>query len=76
MLSMASRHDLDNWVELGNRGWGLDDMTQCFRNSEIYYPPDANLAAKLSGEYNSVSLRGTSGAIHVKFLLIGWLGAF
>jgi choline dehydrogenase len=68
---MASRQDLDNWVELGNRGWGFDDMMQYFRKFETYHPPDANLAAKLSGEYIDASLRGTSGPVQVEFLLVG-----
>ncbi|KAF2007337.1 GMC oxidoreductase [Amniculicola lignicola CBS 123094] len=26
MFSMASRQDLNNWEELGNKGWGFDGM--------------------------------------------------
>jgi choline dehydrogenase len=70
MLSMASRQDLDNWVELGNRGWGFHDLAPYYRKFEKYHPPEADLAAEMNGEYIDASLRGTSGPIQVSHLLI------
>jgi choline dehydrogenase len=65
MFSMASRQDLDNWVELGNEGWGFDDMLQYYRKSETYHPTREAFAEKINDAYLDASLRGTSGPIQV-----------
>jgi choline dehydrogenase len=65
MFSMASRQDLDNWVELGNKGWGFDDMLPYYRKSETYHATEKELAAKVNDKYLDASLRGTSGPIQV-----------
>jgi choline dehydrogenase len=65
MFSMASRQDLDNWVELGNKGWGFDDMMPYYRKSETYHPTGDAFAAKVNDKYIDASLRGTSGPIQV-----------
>jgi choline dehydrogenase len=65
MFSMASRQDLDNWVELGNKGWGFDDMMPYYRKFETYHPTGDELAAKVNDKYLDASLRGTSGPIQV-----------
>jgi choline dehydrogenase len=65
MFSMASRQDLDNWVELGNKGWGFDDMLPYYRKSETYHATEEELAAKVNDKYLDASLRDTSGPIQV-----------
>jgi choline dehydrogenase len=65
MFSMASRQDLENWVELGNEGWGFDDMKQYYRKFETYHPTGDALAEKVNDKYLDAALRGTSGPIQV-----------
>ncbi|KAF1841607.1 GMC oxidoreductase [Cucurbitaria berberidis CBS 394.84] len=67
MFSMASKQDLDNWAELGNKGWGFDDMVQYYRKFETYHPSSETLAEKINDKYLDKSLRGTSGPIHICF---------
>jgi choline dehydrogenase-like flavoprotein len=61
MFAMASRQDL----ELGNKGWGFNDMLPYYRKSETYNPCEASLADKVNDKYIDASLRGTSGPIKV-----------
>ncbi|KAH7402770.1 hypothetical protein BKA66DRAFT_8824 [Pyrenochaeta sp. MPI-SDFR-AT-0127] len=67
MFSMASRQDLDNWVELGNIGWGFDDLLPYYRKFETYHPASETHAAKINDKYLDKTLRGTSGPIHICF---------
>jgi choline dehydrogenase len=63
MFSMASKQDLDNWVELGNKGWGFDDLIPYYRKFETYNPSSKLLSKKINDEYLDPKLRGTDGPI-------------
>jgi choline dehydrogenase len=65
MFSMATRQDLDNWTELGNKGWGSEDLLPYYRKFETYHPTGSDFAAKVNDKYLDATLRGTSGPIHV-----------
>lgn len=66
MFSMASKQDLDNWEELGNKGWNFDQLLPYYRKSETYHPcGDATYAEKINDKYLDASFRGTSGPIQV-----------
>jgi choline dehydrogenase len=65
MFSMASRQDLDNWAELGNKGWGFEDLLPYYRRFETYHPAGDSFAEKVNDKYLDATLRGTSGPIHV-----------
>jgi choline dehydrogenase-like flavoprotein len=65
MFSMASRQDLDNWAELGNNGWGFEDLLPYYRKFETFHPTGSDFAAKVNDKYLDAALRGTSGPIHV-----------
>jgi choline dehydrogenase len=65
MFGMASRQDLENWVELGNKGWGFDDMKQYYRKFETYHPTSDAFVEKVNNKYLDATLRGTSGPIPV-----------
>lgn len=67
MFSMASRQDLDNWKEMGNDGWGFDDLAPYYRKMETYNPPSKILSPKINDKYIDPLLRGTSGPIQVSF---------
>jgi choline dehydrogenase len=62
---MASRQDLDNWVEVGNKGWGFSDLLPYYIKSETYHPTAGAFSDKVDDNYLDASLRGTSGPIHV-----------
>jgi len=63
---MASRQDLDNWSELGNKGWGFDDMMPYYRKFETYHRCGDEFADKVNDKYLDATLRGTSGPIQVR----------
>ena len=64
---MASKQDLDNWGELGNKGWSFDDMIPYYRKFERYHPASETLGKAVDDKYLDKSLRGTSGPVHVSF---------
>lgn len=65
MFSMASRQDLDNWAELGNKGWDFDSLIPYYRKFETYHPASETLGKGLNNRYLDRELRGTDGPIHV-----------
>ncbi|KAL1796432.1 hypothetical protein ACET3X_004972 [Alternaria dauci] len=67
MFSMASKQDLDNWGELGNKGWSFDDMKPYYRKFETYHSASETLGRGVDDKYLDKSLRGTSGPIHISF---------
>lgn len=78
-ISMASKQDLDNWGELGNKGWSFEDLKPYYRKFETYHPASEAYGEKIDNKYLDKSLRGTSGPIHVSrlrkalFNLLPWL---
>ena len=65
MFSMASKQDLDNWAELGNKGWSFDDMKAYYKKFETYHPASETFGKGMDDKYLDRSLRGTSGPVHV-----------
>ncbi|KAI0605165.1 GMC-oxred-N domain-containing protein [Pyrenophora tritici-repentis] len=64
---MASKQDLDNWAELGNKGWSFDELKPYYRKFETYHPASEALGGKIDDKYLDESLRGTSGPINICF---------
>lgn len=75
MFSQASKGDLDNWVKLGNSGWGWDDLREYYRRFETFIPAPEALGKKLKDSYLDATLRGTSGPLKVSFSIpeVTWL---
>lgn len=67
MFSHCSKQDLDNWIELGNKGWGWDDMVPYFRKFETYNPPSEATGKKFNHRYIDPLLRGTEGPLQISF---------
>lgn len=63
---MASKQDLDNWGELGNKGWSFEDLKPYYRKFETYHPASETLSQQIDDKYLDKSLRGTSGPIQVR----------
>ena len=70
MFSMASKQDLDNWAELGNKGWSFNDLIPYYKKFETYHPASETLAEMINDKYLDKSLRGTSGPIQVRYLVV------
>jgi choline dehydrogenase-like flavoprotein len=67
MFSQASKQDLDNWVALGNKGWGWEDVLPYYRKFENYVPAKNPHGKKLEDQYLDPGLRGTNGPIQITF---------
>lgn len=67
MFSHPSKQDLDNWVELGNEGWGWDDMAPYFRKFEKFNPPTVNASKIFDSSYIDPLLRGADGPLQISF---------
>ncbi|KAK4505388.1 hypothetical protein PRZ48_003351 [Zasmidium cellare] len=67
MYSHCSKSDLDIWRDLGNPGWGWDDIIPYFQRIERMHLPSDPTRTALSTEYIQPSLRGTSGMIHTSW---------
>ncbi|KAK3367670.1 putative choline dehydrogenase [Podospora didyma] len=62
----ASRHDYDDWEELGNLGWGWDSLLPFFKKSESFFEPssDAQTAARVASH---TGLVGHDGPVKVSY---------
>ncbi|KAJ5295340.1 hypothetical protein PENANT_c001G06072 [Penicillium antarcticum] len=57
------RDDYDAWVQLGNSGWGWEDLLPFFRRSENFHPPSAAHQAYYKSAYDP-KVNGTGGPLH------------
>ncbi|KAK3373076.1 putative choline dehydrogenase [Lasiosphaeria ovina] len=63
----GSREDYDDWVELGNAGWGWDDLLPFFKKSETFHTPtsDSQAAARAASSHSGVV--GLTGPIQISY---------
>ncbi|KAJ5788245.1 Glucose-methanol-choline oxidoreductase [Penicillium paradoxum] len=57
------RKDYDAWAELGNIGWGWDDLLPFFHRSERFHPPSATHQRHYRSSYDSQA-NGRDGPVH------------
>ncbi|KIM21073.1 GMC oxidoreductase [Serendipita vermifera MAFF 305830] len=62
----GSAGDYNLWRDLGNSGWGWDDLLPYFKKSETFHPPDSATVEKFGITYD-MSVHGTSGPIHASY---------
>ncbi|KIM21070.1 GMC oxidoreductase [Serendipita vermifera MAFF 305830] len=62
----GSAGDYNLWRDLGNPGWGWEDLLPYFKKSETFHPPDSTTARDFGVTYD-MSIRGTSGPIHASY---------
>ncbi|GJC84661.1 dehydrogenase citC [Colletotrichum liriopes] len=62
-----SRRDVDNWGDLGNKGWSWDALAPYFRRSEAFAAPSAQQTSDLRLDYVDPGVHGTSGLIANEF---------
>ncbi|KAJ4296660.1 hypothetical protein N0V90_006708 [Kalmusia sp. IMI 367209] len=70
MYVRGSRKDYDSWGELGNKGWGWDDLVPYFRKHQTLDIPDPNALPK-DKQFMPYAARdkyhGNNGPIHTSF---------
>ncbi|KAK3360496.1 putative choline dehydrogenase [Lasiosphaeria hispida] len=62
----ASRQDYDAWRELGNEGWGWEDLLPFFKRSETFHAPDEQNQRENKLFYDPDTL-GETGPVHVGY---------
>lgn len=63
----ASRHDIDDWGELGNSGWSWDELFPYFLKPETYGPPPPSTSSQVDTTIILPLLHGTTGPIQDSF---------
>lgn len=67
LWNRASKRDIDNWGELGNRGWTWDDLLPYFKKVENFNPPSAKTAQDLQITGLQDRWHGHNGPIQVSY---------
>ncbi|KAK2761653.1 hypothetical protein FQN54_001481 [Arachnomyces sp. PD_36] len=62
----GSAADYDAWEELGNPGWGWDDLLPYFRKSETFTPANEEVSEEYSISWD-VTVHGTSGPVQASY---------
>ncbi|OLN96651.1 Glucose oxidase 1 [Colletotrichum chlorophyti] len=58
-----SQQDINNWGELGNKGWSWAALAPYFKKSESFVSPSKQQTSDLKVDYVDSSVHGTSGPI-------------
>ncbi|KAF2461190.1 glucose-methanol-choline oxidoreductase [Lineolata rhizophorae] len=66
--------DYDAWVELGNDGWGWNDLLPYFKKAVEFTPPDAFMQEEFGITYNEESAYGGHGPVDVSYPPFQWEG--
>ena len=67
MHSHASKLDIDNWEQLGNKGWNFETLAPYFRKAETFNPPNQDGPADPRTKTIEVNLHGGSGPLQTGF---------
>ncbi|KAF9895282.1 hypothetical protein FE257_000185 [Aspergillus nanangensis] len=59
----GNREDYDAWRELGNVGWGWEDVLPSFQKSETFHPPDDAHQQRYHSRYLA-DVHGLDGPLH------------
>ncbi|KAK4451126.1 hypothetical protein QBC34DRAFT_401401 [Podospora aff. communis PSN243] len=62
----ASKTDYDEWRELGNHGWGWDDLLPYFKKSETFHPASAE-NKKVSPLISHDGVVGLNGPVQIAY---------
>lgn len=67
LWNRGGRADYDDWVHLGNPGWGWDDMLPYFKKSESYSPIRSDEIAEQYSSREDTTVHGYDGLVNVSF---------
>ncbi|KAI1087179.1 GMC oxidoreductase [Rostrohypoxylon terebratum] len=62
----GNQEDYDAWEQLGNKGWGWNDLLPFFKKSENFHVPDEE-AQEVHRLYFDSSAIGTYGPVHTSY---------
>ncbi|CZR61697.1 related to alcohol oxidase [Phialocephala subalpina] len=63
----GAQKDYDAWKELGNEGWGWDDLLPFFKKSETFHPPDEDIQKEAKLYYDPDAV-GFSGPLQTSYM--------
>ena len=63
LWNRGDQGDYNDWVTLGNPGWGWDDLLPYFERSENFNPDFTPQQAQMHGLGNAAGVHGTTGPI-------------
>jgi choline dehydrogenase-like flavoprotein len=81
MALYPSRHNIDSWAKLGNKGWDYDSLAPYYRKSGTVHDPNASTKDICGMTYHDESLKG-DGPVQISFgegfgpVNTAWMGAF
>ncbi|PLB49826.1 putative choline dehydrogenase [Aspergillus steynii IBT 23096] len=58
----GNREDYDAWAELGNEGWGWEDLLPFFKRSETFHAPDSSHQESCRSYYQA-DVHGVNGPV-------------
>ncbi|KAK7983395.1 hypothetical protein PG989_010797 [Apiospora arundinis] len=62
----ANREDYDAWEQLGNPGWGWNDLLPFFKKTEHFHPPGPGTQDEFQENYDQ-GVMGVDGPVHLSF---------
>ena len=72
LWNRGGQGDFGDWVSLGNRGWGWDDLLPYFIKSETYTPVQSGDIAEQFSIQEYPAAHGFSGPVNVSFPKYFW----
>lgn len=72
LWNRGGQGDYEDWVNLGNPGWGWDDLLPYFMKSEMYTPVYSEAIAEQFSIQEDPYVHGDSGPVNVSFSKYFW----
>ncbi|GAB7361773.1 hypothetical protein MBLNU230_g1817t1 [Neophaeotheca triangularis] len=72
LWNRGGRGDFDDWVKLGNPGWGWDDMLPYFKKSERFTPVRSSKIAQKYSIHENPDVHGYGGKVNVSYPRYFW----
>nr|OQO21649.1 hypothetical protein B0A51_13162 [Rachicladosporium sp. CCFEE 5018] len=72
LWSRGGREDYEDWVRLGNPGWGWEDMLPYFMKSETFTPMQGPQVAEEYSVREDQSVHGYAGPVNVSYPNYQW----
>lgn len=66
-LVYPAKSDFDNWVALGNAGWGSEEMAPFMKKYHRYQTPEPELAKRMMMDWVDADAQGYDGPVPAAF---------